>query len=159
MEILEGLLTINGKDPYREYKAVLAEDKESSHSNYDELLTAPAAKDYTSVSVREENGERLPETLPQPHYKARDVTLQFGILADTPQDWYRCYTGFLSFLKSGWLFFSLPEMGTSYKMYYKECISQQMATYLSDGKVFGKMKIKFREPNPYATIDESSNTD
>ena len=159
MKILEGLLTINGIDPYKEYRVFLAEDKADSHTNYNELVKMPAAKPYTAVSYREENGERLPDTLPEQHYQARDITLQFGLLADTAQEWYQCYIGFMAFIKNGWLLFSLPELGTTYRVYYKECTYQQMATYLNDGKVYGKMKMKFREPNPYQTIDQPSNTD
>ena len=33
MEILESLLTINGKDIYKEYRAFLAEDKSGGHDN------------------------------------------------------------------------------------------------------------------------------
>lgn len=158
MKILEGLLTINGVDIYKEYSAFLAEDSASGRTNYEELLKAPAMKTYTTVSFREENGERLPDVLPEPHYEARDVTLQFGILTDTAEEWYRKYIAFLSFLKNGWLVLSLPELGTSYRVYFKSCATQQMVTPLtSSGKVYGKMKMKFREPNPYQEIDPLNN--
>lgn len=158
MKILEGLLTINGVDIYKEYSAFLAEDSASSRTNYEELLKVPATKTYTTVTFREENGERLPDILPEPHYEARDVTLQFGILTDSVAEWYRKYIAFQAFLKSGWLVFFLPELGTSYRMYFKGCTTQQMMTPLnSSGKIYGKMKIKFREPNPYQQIDPLNN--
>lgn len=156
MDILEGLLTINGVDVYTEFNVFLAEDSLGSHTNYNELLKVPAMKAYTTVTFREENGERLPDTLPEPHYEARDVTLQFGLLADTKEGWYRKFIAFQTFLKSSWLVFSLPELGTTYKMYFKSCTTQQMITpFKVDGKIYGKMKMKFREPNPYITIDPS----
>lgn len=103
MKILEGLLTINGVDIYKEYNAFLAEDSAAGHSNYDELLKVPAMKAYTTVSFREENGERLPDVLPEPHYEARDVTLQFGILTGTKEEWYRKFVAFRLFLEvAGW---------------------------------------------------------
>ena len=49
MKILEGLLTINGVDIYKEYSAFLAEDNASSHTNYDALLEDSAFKPYTAV--------------------------------------------------------------------------------------------------------------
>ena len=49
MKILEGLLTINGVDIYKEYNAFLAEDSAAGHSNYDELLKVPAMKAYTTT--------------------------------------------------------------------------------------------------------------
>lgn len=158
MKILEGLLTINGVDVYKEYNAFLAEDSAASHTNYDELLKVPAMKAYTAVSFREENGERLPDVLPEPHYEARDVTLQFGILTETKEEWYQKYVAFLSFLKSGWLVFSLPELGTTYRLYFKSSMTHQMVSPFKNGdKVYGKLKLKFREPNPYTAIDPLSN--
>lgn len=158
MKILEGLLTVNGVDIYKEYNAFLAEDSAGSHANYDELLKIPAMKAYTAVSFREENGERLPDTLPEPHYEARDVTLQFGILADTKEEWYKKFVEFQTLLHSGWLVFSLPELGTTYRMYLKSCPTQQMVTpFKAGGRIFGKMKMKFREPNPYQAIDPLNN--
>ena len=44
MKILEGLLTVNGVDIYKEYNVFLAEDSAGSHANYDELLKIPAMK-------------------------------------------------------------------------------------------------------------------
>lgn len=158
MKILERLLTINGVDIYKEYNAFLAEDSAAGHSNYDELLKVPAMKAYTTVSFREENGERLPDVLPEPHYEARDVTLQFGILTGTKEEWYRKFVAFQTFLGSGWLVLSLPELGTTYRMYFKSCTNQQMMTPFKIGdKFYGKMKMKFREPNPYTTIDPLNN--
>lgn len=158
MKILEGLLTINDVDIYKAYNVFLTEDSAGSNTNYSELLKVPAMKDYTAVSFREENGERLPNILPEPHYAARDVTLQFGILADTTKEWLQKYVAFLAFLKSGWLVFSLPELETTYRMYFKSCTTQQMITsFKVEGKIFGKMKMKFREPNPYQDIDSLDN--
>ena len=158
MDILEGLITINGVDIYKEYNAFLAEDSRGSHTNYNELLKVPAMKVYTVVSFREENGERLPDVLPEPHYEARDVTLQFGILTETKEEGYRNFIAFQTFLKSGWLVFVLPELGTTYRMYFKNCMNQQMISpFKTNGKIYGTMKMKFREPNPYTAIDPLNN--
>lgn len=158
MKILEGLLTINGVDIYKEYSAFLAEDNASSHTNYDALLEDSAFKPYTAVSFQEENGERLPDALPVSHYEARDVTLQFGILTETTDEWYRKYIAFRAFLKSGWLVFFLPELGTTYRMYYKGKVTPKMVTpFKTNGGVFGKLKLKFRESNPCQDIDPLNN--
>lgn len=150
MKILESLLTINGIDIYKEYHAFLAEDKPGGHDNYNALLQMPAMKAYTSVAFREQNGETLPDTLPQPRYEARDVNLQFGILADTPALWYGYYQAFCTFLSSGWLVMAVPELGTQYRMYFKGAASHQMYSPLTvEGKVYGTMKLKFREPEPF----------
>ena len=154
MKILKSLLTINDTDIYDVYRAFLAEDKPGGHENYNALLQVPAVKPYTTVAFREQNGEALPESLPHPHYEARDVTLQFGILADSPAEWYEKYIAFIDFLKNGWLVFALPELGTHYRMYFKSSASHEMYSPLTaGGKVYGKMKLKFCEPNPYQAID------
>lgn len=159
MKILEGLLSVNGVDIYKEYGAFLAEDSAGSHTNYDELLKVPAMKAYTTVAFREENGERLPDILPEPYYEARDVTLQFGIIAETKEEWYRKYLAFLTFLRSGWLVFSLSELGTTYRMFFKSCTTWQMVTpFKAGGKIYGKTKMKFREPNPFQMIDAAIDT-
>lgn len=158
MKILEGLLTINGVDIYKVYNAFLAETTAGSRTNYDELLKIPAMKAYTAVVFREENGERFPDVLPEPHYEARDVTLQFGILTDTTENWYQKYIAFQTFLRSGWLNFSLPEIGSTYRMYLKSSTTHQMVTPINTGgKVYGIMKLKFREPNPFQKIDPLNN--
>lgn len=149
---------MNGVDVYKEYNAFLAEDSADGRTNYNELLKMPAMKAYTAVPFREENGERLPDELPEPHYEARDVTLQFGILADTEQEWYGKYVAFLAFLRSGWLVFNLTELDTTYRMYLRSCTDMKMVTPMrTNGKIFGKLKLKFREPNPYQTIDPLNN--
>ena len=65
MDILEGLLLINGTDVYTQYGAFLAETAADKHENYDALLAPPPLKELTEVSIREEDGVRLPDTLPQ----------------------------------------------------------------------------------------------
>ena len=147
MEILEGLLFINDTDVYTGYGAFLTEDSPGNFSNYSELLKPAKMKPYTAVDFREENGEKLPDILPDPAYEARDVTLYFAIMADTAAVFLSRYSDFLRLLKSGWLDLRLPELGKTYRMYYKDSPGYEQLTPI-DGKVAAKFKVTLREPGP-----------
>lgn len=148
-KLLEGLLFINETDVYKQYGVFLTEDKPGAHTNYDELLKPPAMKAYTSVAFREEDGEKLPVILPIPRFEARDVTLYFALVADTPASWFARYDAFLTLLKSGWLSIQVPELNKTYRMYFKEYTNYEQLTHLGaeDGYA-SRFKIKFREPKP-----------
>lgn len=148
-KILNGLLFINDKDVFKEHGAFLTEDKQGDYSNYSALLKPPSMKEYTAVAFREQDGEKLPDELPQPRFEARDVTLYFAIVADTSAEWVNRYAGFVNLLKSGWLRIRLPEIDKTYRMYYKECSSYDQLTYLEDEAVYAsRFKVKLREPVP-----------
>lgn len=147
MDILEGLLFINDNDVFKTYGAFLTEDKAGDNTNYSALLTPPKMKAYTAVSFREQDGEKLPDKL-TPAFEARDVTLQFAITGNGQAGFIHNYQAFLTLLKSGWLNISLPELGKTYRMYYKESTSYDQLTPLEGTTVAGKIKVKFREPVP-----------
>ena len=56
MDILKGLLLINGVDVFVDYGAFLAEEKAGDTKNYSALLRPPSAKPHTAVSFREKTG-------------------------------------------------------------------------------------------------------
>jgi hypothetical protein len=147
MQVLSELLYINGIDVFDEYGAFLTEDSAGAHSNYSEMLKAPKMKTYTAVNFREDDGEKLPDTLPDPAFEPRDVSLYFAILADTPADFIANYTAFIQCLKAGWLEIEVPELDKTYKMYYLECSGYDQLTPI-DGQVAAKFKVRLREPVP-----------
>jgi hypothetical protein len=150
MTILTGLLFINNTDVYTQYGAFLSEDKASDNTNYAALLKPASMKPYVAVSFREENGEKLPEVL-TPRSEARDVTLQFAIMADTSALFMQKYAAFIQFLKSGWLNINLPELNKIFKMYLVSVADyDQLTPVTTDAGTFvaSKFKAKFREPNP-----------
>ena len=71
---LTGYMVINGKDAWTEYSAFLCEDRPEDSTNVTELLKPPEMKEYTAVDFRERNGEELPQQLPLPRCKPRDLT-------------------------------------------------------------------------------------
>jgi len=147
MEVVKGLLYINGVDVYDKYGAFLTEDAIDKHDNYSALLASPKMKPYIAVDFREDDGEKLPDVLLYPAFGARDVSLYFAIMADTPLSFMNKYNDFVAMLKSGWLNIRVPELNKNYKMYYQECTGYEQLTPV-DGQVAAKFKVKLREPVP-----------
>ena len=118
-EILEGLLLINQTDVYARFGAFLAETAEDRHDNYDSLLAPPALKQQAEVSIREEDGVRMPDILTQT-YEARDITLRFAIVASNDVSFFMRYASFVKFLKEGddgWLALHLTDVGLKFRVY------------------------------------------
>lgn len=149
MDVLKGLLLINGVDIFTDYGAFLVEDKPGENKNYSALLKPPSAKPHTAVSFREKDGEKLPETL-VPAWEARDVTLCFAIMAADRTQFLSRYSSFLEFLRTGekgWLTITPAELGRTYRMYYKDCTDYTQLTDFG-GEVAAKFSVRFREPVP-----------
>ncbi|KAA6311015.1 hypothetical protein EZS27_037781 [termite gut metagenome] len=147
MNVLTGLLYINSQDVYAGYGAFLCENKKGEHANYSALLKPPAMKPYTAVNFREQDGEKLPQTL-TPAFESREVTLQFAIHATTKANFIQKYMSFIQLLKSGWLQIYLPELNKTYRMYYVSCTEYTQLTPLDAEPVVGRFGVKFREPVP-----------
>jgi hypothetical protein len=150
MEILNGLLTINGVDPYEEYGAFLAyREGEDPMANYSSLLTPPELKEQRKVELRERNGAKLPAKLIQ-RWKEREVTLTFAILADDKAQFEERYYGFLEFLRAGndgWLEFHLTELSRTWRMYMRRVTPYEQLEGFED-KVSALFSVVFEEPSP-----------
>lgn len=149
IDIMEGLLYINGKDVWVEFGAWLAEDKEGETKNYSELQKIPATKSHTAVNFRERDGERLPDKLLR-KWEPRDISLKFAIAASTATEYRAKRNAFVSFLKDGsdgWLTIEVPDLGSTYRVYYKDCPDYEHLVDIG-GKVAARFTVKFREPEP-----------
>lgn len=149
MDILEGLLYINDVDVYKEYGVFLAEKAQDGHENYDALLAPSDTKEQTAVNIREEDGEKLPDTLVVT-FKPRDVTLYFAVNAGSRAEFLKRRSDFLAFLRKGrggWLDFHLPEAGRTFRFYLKSFPSWEQLAF---GEEFSaaRFQVTFREPKP-----------
>jgi hypothetical protein len=148
--ILEGLLTINGVDPYVAYGAFLAYGEgESPTANYSALLTPPELKEQRKVEFREMNGAKLPTKLMQ-RWKEREVTLRFAIVATDKEDFETKYYGFINFLKDGddgWLNIHLAELSRTWRMYMRKVTPYEQLTDFNDN-VAAMFSVVFEEPEP-----------
>ena len=144
MDVLKGLLLINDVDPFDAYGAFLAEDKPGDMKNYSSLLKPAAVK-----TQRERHGVTVPSTIVQ-RREARDVSLQFAILAADREEFLSRYASFVEMLQTGeegWLDFYFPEMNRHFHLFYREASDYKQLTDF-EGEVAGKFTVKFREPLP-----------
>lgn len=148
MKDLTGYMTINGKDAWTEYSAFLCEDRREDNFNLGELLKPLEMKEYTAVDFRERNGEELPEVLPLPCYKARDVSLYLAVYASSLTECEDRCAALMGALYSGWVNLRLKELSSAYKFYYKSATDADIVTDVTDGITIMKWKVKFREPKP-----------
>lgn len=149
-DILNGLLTINGIDPYKVYGAFLAwREGEDPMANYSSLLAPPELKEQRKVEYREIDGVKLPSNLMQ-RWKEREVTLRFAIVADNKTEFEVRYYGFINFLKAGdngWLDIHLVELTRTWRMYMRRVTPYEQLTDF-DGQVIAMFSVVFEEPSP-----------
>lgn len=144
---LTGYMTINGKDAWTEYFAFLCEDKQDDNSNFGELLKPLEMKDYTVVEFRERDGEELPDVLPSPCYKARDVMLYIAVYATTQAEYTARRAALMEAIRAGWVNLKVKELSATYRFYYKGITDAKVITDVT-GTTIGRWKVKFREPKP-----------
>ena len=148
MRDLTGYMTLNGKDAWTEYFTFLCEDKPEGCFNFGELLKQLEMKDYTSVDFRERNGEELPDVLPSPCYKPREVTLYFAVYAPTVTEYNVRRGKLMEVFRSGWVNLKITGLPAAYRFYYKSATDAKVITDATDGRAAGTWKVKFREPKP-----------
>ncbi len=151
MEALEGLVTINGTDIWKEYGAFLTEEKKGGRENLTAIMTPAKAKSHVGVNIRENNGTKYSSKL-DVKSEERDVTLHFAIFAPTKEEWLVRYRAFITMLKQGedgWLTFVFPSLDLTMRMFYLNCPGYKPLTYLwHEGAHASRFKVTFREPEP-----------
>ncbi|RHB27243.1 hypothetical protein [Bacteroides stercoris] len=145
---LTGYMVINGKDAWTEYSAFLCEDSPEDSTNMAELLKPPEMKEYTAVDFRERNGEELPEQLPLPRCKARDLTLYLAVYASSLSECETRRLALMQALMQGWVTLRVKGISMEYRLYYKAATPADILTDALDGTAVARWKIKFREPKP-----------
>ena len=151
MEALEGLVTINGTDIWKEYGAFLTEEKKGGRENLTAIMTPAKAKSHVGVNIRENNGTKYSAKL-DVKSEERDVTLHFAIFARTREEWLETYRAFITMLKQGrdgWLTFRFRQLNLTMRMFYVSCGSYKPLTSLWQGEIqASRFKVTFKEPEP-----------
>ncbi len=150
---LTGYMTINGVDAWTEYSAFLCEDKVDDSFNFGELQKPLEMKEYTTVEFRERDGEELPDVLPSPRYKARDVTLYIAVYTSKLSEYNTRRDAFMEAIRAGWVNLKVKELPTTYRFYYKGIADSKVLEDATDGRIIGCWKVKFREPKPGFTTE------
>lgn len=151
MEALEGLVTINGTDIWKEFGAFLTEEKKGGRENLNAILKASKVKAHVGVDIREHDGTKYSPKL-DVRNQERDITLHFAIFAPTIEGWIDRYSKFLTLIKQGkdgWLTMRLPTLGLTMRLFYVDNTDFKSLTYLwKEGVQAGRFKVKFKEPEP-----------
>lgn len=151
METLEGLVTINGIDIWKEFGAFLTEEKKGGRENLNAILKASKVKTHVGVDIRERNGTKYSSKL-DVRNQEREITLHFAIFAPTIEEWIDRYSKFLTFIKQGkdgWQTMSLPSLGLTMRLFYVDNTDFKSLTYLwKEGIQAGRFKVTFKEPEP-----------
>lgn len=151
MEALEGLVTINGTDIWKEYGAFLTEEKKGGRENLTAIMTPAKTKSHVGVNIRENNGTKYSAKL-DVKSEERDVTLHFAIFARTREEWLENYRAFITMLKQGrdgWLTFRFRQLNLTMRMFYVSCGSYKPLTSLWQGEIqASRFKVTFKEPEP-----------
>lgn len=79
--------------------------------------------------------------------EARDVSLQFAILAADREEFLSRLRRDAPDRRGGWLDFYFPEMNRHFHLFYREASDYKQLTDF-EGEVAGKFTVKFREPQP-----------
>jgi hypothetical protein len=146
---MRGDLFINEVDVYEQYGLFLARKKAGSLDNFSALLKPSKLKAQVAVSIREENGEKLPEVLNQ-QFEARDISLYCGIAAINRSQFLLRKSQLVSFLRTGdngWLNIRVPEIDKTFRVYVKDFPAWEQSIF-QEVYSFGYVTILFREPNP-----------
>lgn len=149
---LQGQLLINGQDAWTTYGVFLAERDAGERSNYASLLTPAKMKPHPAVGLREEDGERMADTL-LPRREGRDLILTFAIVADRGGTHYLTrYRRFVELLQrgnKGWLNLHLPTLDLRLKCYYKQCSTlSPLSPIEGEGAQAALMTVTLYEPQP-----------
>ena len=151
MEALEGLVTINGADIWKEYGAFLTEEKKGGRENLTAIMTPSEAKAHVGVDIRDRDGVKFSDTL-EVRNKEREVTLHFAIFAPTRREWLARYRAFITMLKqgrAGWLTFRFRQLNLTMRMFYVSSSSYKPLTSLWQGEIqASRFKVTFKEPEP-----------
>ncbi len=137
-------LLINGQDAYVKYGVRMGD-------GFLDAIGAPAPmKEYIENESRLEHGKRVITV--DAKVSSRDVNLEFTIQGATPGDYRAKKTAFLAVLYAGGVTVSIPaDSPDIYHLVYKG----NSPTYaMSRNRCFGKMIVKFEEPNPMRRTSE-----
>lgn len=151
MEALEGLVTINGTDIWKEFGAFLTEEKKGGRENLTAIMTPSKVKSHVGVNIRERDGTRYSARL-DVRNEERDVTLHFAIFAASVDEWVERYRAFITLLKEGkdgWLTFRFRQLNLTMRMFYVSSSGYKPLTYLwNQGVQASRFKVTFKEPEP-----------
>lgn len=115
---------------------------------YDALLQYPSVKSYLQEDLRDMDGERV--MVQNVRKQPRNVSLSCYLVADSKEDFWAKYDGFLKLLtQEGELEFCIVNHNRTYRFYYLDCSGfSKLTTIEGSGKKYCEFVLSLREPNP-----------
>lgn len=147
---LAGTLFFGGEDAWTAYRTFLHEERAGGTRNYSALLAPSTTKAHKAVSYREEDGERLPDTVIV-RLEPRDITLHFALVAEDVASFLTAYDRVLRKLRRGvrgYTDLRIPEMNKVWRLVYLSGGDYQLSGLDGSDLVVGRFAVKFREPKP-----------
>lgn len=109
-----------------------------------ELLKPGALKELVQNADRSKHGKQVIYDS-EPRLETRDVTLQFNIEGETPEEYMAHFSHFTALLRKGEVRLSVP--GVSGDIYHLTYLNAANFA-LSANRNFSTLAVKFNEPNP-----------
>lgn len=133
-----GDIFINSKDAYSTWGVSMGDGFIDAIDGFNEL------KGFIENESRLENGKRV--ITANPKIAARQLSLQFTIRGDSEADYRVKKKNFQKELEKGLVTIKIPSLGEEvYKLIYT---GKNIAYGMSLNRRFGKVSMKFEEPNP-----------
>lgn len=133
-----GDIFINSKDAYSTWGVSMGDGFIDAIDSFNEL------KGFVENESRLENGKRV--ITANPKIAARQLSLQFTIRGDSEADYRVKKKNFQKELEKGLVTIKIPSLGEEvYKLIYT---GKNIAYGMSLNRRFGKVSMKFEEPNP-----------
>lgn len=140
---MTGDIFINSKDAYSTWGVSMGDGFLDALDGFNEL------KSFIENESRLEDGKRV--ITDNPKIAARQITLQFTIKGDTEADYRVKKKSFQKELEKGLVKIKIPLLGEEvYKLNY---IGKNVSYGMSLNRRFGKVSMKFEEPNPTDRIE------
>lgn len=110
---------------------------------YETLLTPPAVKDYVTNETRLQHGTIYAADGSYNKQRARDISLDVVLEAESYDDYLAKYEAFLLLLTSGVIQLKVPRLKRVFKLVYKSCSKFNFYSYRK-----ATFTIDFTEPDP-----------
>lgn len=135
---MTGDLKINNKDAWTTWGVRMGDGFLDIIDGFNEM------KDYIESESRLEHGKRV--ITENAKVASRQITLQFTIEGDSESDYRTKKKSFQAELEKGAVNIKIPALGNEvYKLVY---LGKSVSYALSSDRCFGKVSVKFEEPNP-----------
>ena len=81
------------------------------------------------------------------------MTLYIAVYASTLVEYNTRRAALMEVIRAGWVNLKVKELPATYRLYYKTATDAKVSADITDGRIVGRWKMKFREPKPGLTTE------